>query len=72
MTPNLVGFYDADRLTVHITDAADGTKLLVFGVPDESAVVMPLSLFLHLVGRADDECAKQAILLHESMNQTKH
>jgi hypothetical protein len=56
---------------VHLTQS-DDTTLVIFGVEGERAVVMPLTVFLHLVGKADDECAKAAILLHESMNQTKH
>jgi hypothetical protein len=70
--PPIISFYDEDDLSAHLTEAEDGTKLLIFGVEGERAVVMPLTLFLHLVGLTDDECAKQAILLHESMNQTRH
>jgi hypothetical protein len=71
MQPPIISFYDNDDITVHLTQS-DDTTLVIFGVEGERAVVMPLTVFLHLVGKADDECAKAAILLHESMNQTKH
>jgi hypothetical protein len=70
--PPILSFYDEDDLSAHLTEAEDGTKLIIFGVEGERAVVMPLTQFLHLIGIADDECAKQAILIRESMNKTRH